>query len=58
MAYKLACADTGAKCPFVVITEKKEELVQHVGVHAQFSHPEMAKTPPPPGMIEQLIKVV
>jgi predicted small metal-binding protein len=58
MAYKLACADTGAKCPFVVITEQKEELAQHVGVHTKFSHPEMAAAPPPPEMIEKLIQVV
>ena len=58
MAFKLACADSGAKCPFVVITEKKEELFQHVMVHAKASHPEMVAAPPPPEMLEKLIRVV
>jgi predicted small metal-binding protein len=56
MAYKLTCADTGAKCPFTVVTEKREELMEHVAVHAKFSHPEM--TPPPPEMVEKLVHVV
>ena len=58
MAYKLTCADTGAKCPFTVTTETKEELMQHVGVHAKASHPEMAAKPPSPEMIEKLIRTV
>ena len=27
MAYQLTCADTGAKCPFTVTTEGREELM-------------------------------
>ena len=58
MAYKLACADTGAKCPFVVVTEKKEELMQHVGIHVKGAHPELAAKPPSPDMIAKLIHQV
>lgn len=54
MAYKLVCAETGAKCPFEVVTETKDELMQHVGIHAKMAHPEMAKNPPSPEMIEKL----
>lgn len=58
MAYKLACADTGAKCPFEVQTETKDELMQHVGIHARMAHPEMAANPPSPEQIEKLIRQV
>ena len=58
MAYKLVCAETGAKCPFEVVTESKDELMKHVGIHAQMAHPEMAANPPSPEMIDKLIHVV
>jgi predicted small metal-binding protein len=58
MAYKLVCAETGAKCPFEVVTDTKDELMQHVGIHAKMSHPEMAANPPSPEMINQLIHEV
>jgi predicted small metal-binding protein len=56
MAYKLTCADTGAKCPFTVTTESREELVDHVKIHARVAHPDM--TPPAPDVVEKLIKTV
>jgi predicted small metal-binding protein len=56
MAYQLTCADTGAKCPFTVTTESREELMAHVQIHASTAHPEMA--PPPPDVVEKLIKTV
>ena len=56
MAYKLTCADTGAQCPFTVTTESREELMEHVKVHARTAHPEMA--PPPPDVVEKLIRTV
>jgi len=58
MAFKLVCAETGAKCPFEVVAPTKDELMQHVMIHAKMSHPEMAAAPSPPGMIEKLIHVV
>jgi predicted small metal-binding protein len=58
MAFKLVCAETGAKCPFEVVSTTREELMQHVMIHAQMAHPEMAKTPPPPEMIAKLVHEV
>ena len=58
MAYKLACADTGAKCSFEVVTDTKDELMEHVAVHAKCAHPEMVANPPSPDVIEQLIRQV
>jgi predicted small metal-binding protein len=58
MAYKLTCAETGAKCPFEVTTETKDELMQHVATHAKMAHPEMASNPPTPEMINGLIHEV
>ncbi len=57
MAYKMMCAETGAKCPFEVQTETKEELMQHIAVHAKAAHPEMTE-PPSPEMVAKLIHVV
>ena len=58
MSYKLVCAETGAKCPFEVVTESKDELMQHVAIHAKMAHPELANDPPSPEMIEKLIHQV
>jgi predicted small metal-binding protein len=58
MALKLVCAETGAKCPFEVVAPTREELMQHVMIHAQMSHPEMAANPPSPEMIAKLIHEV
>jgi predicted small metal-binding protein len=58
MAYKMACAETGANCPFEVKTETKDELMQHVMIHATVAHPEMAGKPPSPAQIEALIHQV
>src|SRR5687767_3353859 len=56
MAYQLTCADTGAKCPFTVRTEGREELMEHIKVHTRAAHPDMP--PPPPDVVEKLIKTV
>jgi predicted small metal-binding protein len=58
MAYQMACAETGADCPFEVKTKTKEELMSHVMTHAKMAHPEMASKPPSPEMIEKLIHQV
>lgn len=58
MAYKLVCAETGAKCPFEVVADTRDELMQHVAIHARMAHPEMANNPPSPDMIENLIHQV
>ena len=56
MAYKLVCAETGAACPFEVVSSTRDELMEHVKVHAKMAHPEM--TPPPPETIEKLVHTV
>jgi len=58
MAYSLACADTGADCPGSFTTEGKEELVEHVQLHAQRAHPELADNPELGSMVQGLIKTV
>lgn len=58
MAYKLVCAETGAKCPFEVTSPTKDELMDHVMVHAKHAHPEMLATPPSPELLAQLIHEV
>ena len=55
MAYKMVCAETGAKCPFEVVSSTRDELMQHVAIHAKMAHPEMASKPPSPEMVEKLI---
>ncbi len=58
MAYSLSCADSGAKCPGKFVTETQKELLDHVKLHMAASHPEMVKNPPPPEMLQKLIKQV
>lgn len=58
MAYKMACAETGADCPFEVTSPTKEELMEHIAVHAKHAHPEMVATPPDPEMMAKLIHAV
>ena len=56
MAYKISCADSGADCAGSFTTETKDELMEHIKIHAQHSHPDMA--PPPRDVIENMIKEV
>ncbi len=58
MALKLVCAETGAKCPFEVVADTKEELMEHVGIHVKMAHPEMAANPPSPETIAKLVHQV
>lgn len=58
MAYSLACADSGAKCPGKFVTETEKELLEHVKLHMSTSHPEMLKSPPPPEALKKMIKQV
>jgi len=58
MAYQLTCADTGAACPGSFTTENKEELVEHVMLHAERAHPELAGNPDMGAMVQTLIKTV
>jgi predicted small metal-binding protein len=58
VAYKLVCAETGAKCPFEVVSSTRDELMEHVKVHARMAHPEMASNPPSPEEIGKMIHEV
>jgi len=58
MAYSLACADAGAKCPAKFVTETEKELMDHVKLHMGAAHPEMLKNPPPPETLQKLVKRV
>jgi len=58
MAYQLTCADTGASCPGSFTTENKDELVEHVMLHAERAHPELAGNPDMAAMVQTLIKTV
>ncbi len=58
MAYSLACADSGTKCPGKFVTETERELLDHVKLHMSASHPEMMKNLPPPDALKKLIKHV
>ena len=58
MAYSLTCADTGADCPGSFTTETKDELLEHVQLHAQRSHPEVVGNAEAAAMIPSLVKQV
>ena len=56
MAYQVSCADSGADCAGSFTTETREELMEHIKIHAQHSHPEMEM--PPQETINAMIKEV
>lgn len=39
MAHSVTCADTGADCSGHFTTDTREELMQHLAVHVEASHP-------------------
>ena len=53
-SYTVVCRDTGVDCPGSFTTESKEELIEHVQLHAREAHgkPNLA-----PEAIEGLMKV-
>ena len=38
MAYTFSCRDTGVDCPASFTIESKEELIEHVQLHAKKAH--------------------
>jgi len=58
MAYSLTCADTGASCPGSFTTQSKDELLEHVQLHAERAHPEIVGNAEAAAMIPTLIKTV
>ncbi len=55
MAYAVTCADTGADCPGHFATETKEELMDHLKIHIDASHPGLDL---PAEQAEALVKVI
>ncbi|MGZ8755528.1 MAG: DUF1059 domain-containing protein [Acidimicrobiia bacterium] len=53
MAYSVTCADAGMDCPGQFTTETKEEVLKHVGMHAEEAHPGLEMTAE---QVEALIK--
>lgn len=53
MAYSVTCADTGADCPGQFTTSTKDELLDHLKVHVDASHPGLELQPE---QVEALIK--
>lgn len=41
MSFSAKCADAGVDCPGEFRTESREELMEHVELHATRAHPEM-----------------
>lgn len=56
MAYSLRCADTGADCPGVFVTETEDELMQHLQLHASVAHPDMELTPETVQQLKGLVR--
>jgi predicted small metal-binding protein len=53
MAYSVTCADAGGDCPGKFTTETKEELLEHLEVHVEASHPGLELGPE---QVDALIK--
>ncbi|MGD0273333.1 MAG: DUF1059 domain-containing protein [Gaiellaceae bacterium] len=51
-AYSFSCADTGAECPASFTIESKEELIEHVQLHARKAHgkPDLSREDIEPGI--------
>ncbi len=58
MAFSIVCADAGSDCPAIFTTETREELMDHITIHAGKAHPDMEMTPELVQQISGLIKTV
>jgi predicted small metal-binding protein len=58
MAYSFACASLGAPCPGSFTTETKDELLEHVSLHAAKNHPDLAGNPEAGAALEGAIVAV
>ena len=57
MAYTIACADGGSSCPASFTTETKDELFEHVMMHGEKKHPELASNPDMGAQLEEMVRV-
>ena len=53
MAYSIKCADAGVDCPGSFTTESKDELMKHIELHVQETHPGLQLEPE---QVEALVK--
>lgn len=53
MAYRVTCADTGADCPGDFTAPTNDELIKHLEMHVQLSHPGLELTDE---LVEGLVK--
>jgi predicted small metal-binding protein len=53
-SYSVSCRDSGSDCPGSFTTESKEELIEHVQLHASKAHGEPNL---PAEEIEKMVKV-
>ncbi len=58
MAFSFKCADAGGSCPGAFQTESREEVLQHIQMHAQAAHPEMKAGPQELQQLAQMVKQV
>ena len=59
MAFALACKDAGMEdCPASFATETKEELLAHLALHAETSHPEMEMDEETQQHLDALVKTI
>lgn len=58
MAFSFKCADAGGSCPGAFQTESREEVLQHIQMHAQSAHPEMKAGPQELQQLAQMVKQV
>lgn len=58
MAYSFACASLGASCPGSFTTDSKDELMEHVALHAGKNHPELAGAPDAAALLDGAIVAV
>ena len=57
MPYTIACADAGMSCPASFTTESKDELFEHVMMHGEKMHPEIASNTDMSAQMEKMVRV-
>lgn len=59
MAFSMACKDAGmTDCPGSFATETREELFDHIALHAAKSHPDMKMDDATKQSVDQVVKTI
>ncbi|PKN82043.1 MAG: hypothetical protein CVU47_04590 [Chloroflexi bacterium HGW-Chloroflexi-9] len=59
MAFSMACKDAGmAGCPGSFATETREELFEHVALHAAKAHPDMRMDDATKRHVDAVVKTI